>query len=126
MSNKDELEKIRSQIDTIDESILELVNQRSLLAKETANLKKSTDIYKPEREAKIIRNLISLNDGPLLKEQVISILNAANQTGQLFGSPRESDTIGGIAKTTRTITGYESRGLAGSIWPRPRESRAGE
>ena len=75
MSNKDELEKIRSQIDTIDESILELVNQRSLLAKETANLKKSTDIYKPEREAKIIRNLISLNEGPLLKEQVISIFN---------------------------------------------------
>ena len=75
LSNKDELEKIRSQIDTIDESILELVNQRSLLAKETANLKKSTDIYKPEREAKIIRNLISLNEGPLLKEQVISIFN---------------------------------------------------
>ena len=35
-------------------------------------------------------------------------------------------TIGGTAKATRTITGFESRGLAGFIWPRPRKSRAGE
>ena len=75
MINKDELEKVRSQIDAIDSSILELVNQRSLLAKETANLKKSNDIYKPEREAKIIRNLISLNEGPLAEKQIISIFN---------------------------------------------------
>ena len=75
MSNKDELEKIRSQIDAIDSSILKLINQRSLLAKETANLKKSNDIYKPEREAKIIRNLISLNEGPLAEKQIISIFN---------------------------------------------------
>ena len=75
MSNKDELEKIRSQIDAIDSSILKLVNQRSLLAKETANLKKSNDIYKPEREAMIIRNLISINEGPLAEKQIISIFN---------------------------------------------------
>ena len=30
------------------------------------------------------------------REQFISILNAANQTGQLFGTPLESDKIGNI------------------------------
>ena len=36
------------------------------------------------------------------REQFISILNAANQTGQLFGDPRESGQIGGI--TTEIYT----------------------
>ena len=42
------------------------------------------------------------------REQVISILNAANQTGQLFGSPRESDTIGGIATEVYTISSNQT------------------
>ena len=32
------------------------------------------------------------------REQFTAILNAANQTGQLFGNPRESGTIGGITQ----------------------------
>jgi hypothetical protein len=42
------------------------------------------------------------------REQVISILNAANQTGQLFGSPRESGTIGGIATEVYTISSNQT------------------
>ena len=37
------------------------------------------------------------------REQFISILNAANQTGQLFGSPRESGSIGGITTEIYTL-----------------------
>jgi len=42
------------------------------------------------------------------REQIISILNAANQTGQLFGSPRESGTIGGIATEVYTISSNQT------------------
>jgi len=38
------------------------------------------------------------------REQFITILNAANQTGQLFGSPRESGTIGGIKTEVYTLS----------------------
>jgi hypothetical protein len=38
------------------------------------------------------------------REQFTSILNAANQTGQLFGNPRESGTIGGIDTDVYTIS----------------------
>jgi hypothetical protein len=38
------------------------------------------------------------------REQFTSILNAANQTGQLFGSPRESSSIGGIKTEVYTLS----------------------
>jgi hypothetical protein len=38
------------------------------------------------------------------REQFIAIMNAANQTGQLFGSPRESGTIGGINTEIYTLS----------------------
>ena len=42
------------------------------------------------------------------REQFIAILNAANQTGQLFGSPRESGTIGGISTEVYTLSSEQT------------------
>ena len=38
------------------------------------------------------------------REQFTAILNAANQTGQLFGNPRESGTIGGVDTEVYTLS----------------------
>ena len=38
------------------------------------------------------------------REQFTAVLNAANQTGQLFGNPRESGTIGGIDTEVYTLS----------------------
>ena len=38
------------------------------------------------------------------REQFTAILNAANQTGQIFGKPRESGTIGGISTEVYTLS----------------------
>ena len=38
------------------------------------------------------------------KEQFTAILNAANQSGQLFGNPRESGTIGGVDTEVYTLS----------------------
>jgi len=38
------------------------------------------------------------------REQFIAILNAANQTGQLFGSPREKKKIGGVDTEVYTLS----------------------
>ena len=42
------------------------------------------------------------------REQFIAILNAANQTGQLFGNPRESGSIGGIDTEVYTLSSNQS------------------
>tara|TARA_E500000331_G_scaffold347185_1_gene387035 strand:+ start:1039 stop:4521 length:3483 start_codon:yes stop_codon:yes gene_type:complete len=42
------------------------------------------------------------------REQFISILNAANQTGQLFGKPREKDKIGGVDTEVYTLASNQN------------------
>ena len=42
------------------------------------------------------------------REQFTAILNAANQTGQLFGQPRESAKIGGISTEVYTLSSNQS------------------
>ena len=41
------------------------------------------------------------------REQFTSILNAANQSGQLFGNPRESGTIGGVTTEVYTLSSVQ-------------------
>ena len=42
------------------------------------------------------------------REQFTAILNAANQTGQLIGKPRESDTIGGVKTEVYTLSSNQN------------------
>ena len=42
------------------------------------------------------------------REQFTAILNAANQTGQLFGNPRESESIGGIDTEVYTLSSNQT------------------
>ncbi len=70
------LKKQRDQIDAIDSEILKLVNQRAQLATEIGHLKQDGVIYKPEREAQVLRRLIEENTGPLSSEAVSNIFRA--------------------------------------------------
>jgi len=58
----------------------------------------------------LANSTIIWNDGvnSNYREQMISILNAANQTGQLFGSPRQSGTIGGIKTEVYTLSSNQA------------------
>jgi chorismate mutase/prephenate dehydratase len=58
------LGEIRSRIDTLDSKLLELLNQRADLVHEVGLLKKrdGVSIYAPEREEKLLRSLIELNE----------------------------------------------------------------
>jgi len=58
------LGEIRSRIDEIDAQLLELLNQRADLVHEVGLLKKrdGVSIYAPEREEKLLRSLIELNE----------------------------------------------------------------
>lgn len=67
------LKKIRTEIDQIDLLVLNLLNRRAKTAKKAAKIKSNSNnknIFRPEREAQIIRNIIKLNKGPLNKEHL--------------------------------------------------------
>lgn len=60
----------------IDEQILKLVNERARHAREIGNLKGGGPIYRPEREAQVLRRLLELNTGPLSSEAVTAIFRS--------------------------------------------------
>jgi chorismate mutase/prephenate dehydratase len=70
------LKKHRDQIDAIDEQLLKLVNERAQLAREIGNLKNGGQIYRPEREAQVLRRLLEHNTGPLSGEAVTAIFRS--------------------------------------------------
>ncbi len=75
MGQEKELKQIRDQIDAVDSDILRLLNQRVALAQKIGEIKEkysSEDavVYRPEREAQVIRRLISENQGALSEEQI--------------------------------------------------------
>ena len=72
----DKLKQCRDQIDAIDEQILKLVNERAQLAGEIGNLKNGGPIYRPEREAQVLRRLLENNAGPLSGEAVTAIFRS--------------------------------------------------
>ncbi|WP_457635119.1 prephenate dehydratase [Persephonella sp.] len=59
----DRLEKLRQEIDKVDEEILRLLNERAKLAREVGEVKKryNLPIYVPSREQKIFERLENLN-----------------------------------------------------------------
>ena len=62
MSNK--LKNVRSQIDALDEQLVKLLSARARLAQHIGRLKQGS-VYRPEREAQVLRRIAQLNPGPL-------------------------------------------------------------
>lgn len=61
---KDELLRLRDEIDALDQEVLSRLNQRAELAHRIGEIKRG-NIYRPEREAQVLRRLADENAGPL-------------------------------------------------------------
>jgi chorismate mutase / prephenate dehydratase len=70
----DELGKLRKEIDGIDDELLQLINRRAGLAQRIGHLKKGAPVYRPEREAEILKRIARNNPGPLGADRVTGIL----------------------------------------------------
>ncbi len=69
---------LRTQVDEIDAKIQELISQRAQLAQAIARAKEkevenTSNFYRPDREAEVLRKVISRHQGPLNTEVMISI-----------------------------------------------------
>lgn len=63
----EDLQQLRAEIDALDIEILHLVNQRAARAQSIGRLKNGT-VYRPEREAQVLRRIKEINPGPLTDE----------------------------------------------------------
>jgi len=75
--SKQELQALRVRIDSLDEKILQLINERASCAQEVGRVKEQSlsaeeqaVFYRPEREAQVLRRIMELNKGPLDNEEV--------------------------------------------------------
>ncbi|WP_425316000.1 prephenate dehydratase [Uruburuella testudinis] len=70
MSADDKLLPHRQAIDEIDLAVLRLLNERAAHARAIGELKGTGAVYRPEREAEVLRRIQALNPGPLPGEAV--------------------------------------------------------
>lgn len=61
------LQALRERIDVIDKQILDLLNQRAQVAQHVGHVKAETNapVFRPEREAQVLRSVAERNPGPL-------------------------------------------------------------
>ncbi len=74
MADDQKLQQIRARIDEIDRQLQTLITERARCAQEVARLKDvagdDSEYYRPEREAQILRTVVSRNQGPLADEDL--------------------------------------------------------
>ncbi|MEN8260016.1 MAG: chorismate mutase, partial [Pseudomonadota bacterium] len=75
MTSVESLSELRKKIDSVDESILALINRRAALAQAVARSKMAAGenhcFYRPDREAEVLRRIKRLNEGPLDGETAV-------------------------------------------------------
>ncbi|MGB3622077.1 prephenate dehydratase [Ketobacter sp. MCCC 1A13808] len=75
--SKPDLEKLRQNIDQIDQQIQDMINKRASYAQQVADVKQESAsdgekavFYRPEREAQVLRKVMNRNQGPLDNESM--------------------------------------------------------
>jgi chorismate mutase/prephenate dehydratase len=69
----DTLQGLREKIDALDEKVVGLLNERARLAQAIGALKHGKAVYRPEREAQVLRRVRDLNPGPLPGEALTRV-----------------------------------------------------
>lgn len=75
MSVNEELLPLRNKIDGLDSELVRLLNERAEVAKEIGEIKARAGlpVYRPEREAEVLRKICGKNEGPLPNESLVAI-----------------------------------------------------
>ncbi len=84
-----ELDKLRGEIDAIDEQVVELFNRRARCAQEIGRHKQHNHqaVYEPQREQAVMANVRRCNHGPLPDEELVAIYTAILAAMRRLQSP---------------------------------------
>jgi chorismate mutase / prephenate dehydratase len=107
MPGNDELAKRREAIDRIDEEILRLLSARAAEAAAIGKVKTGA-IYRPEREAMVLRRLQQLNNGPLPNDAIASVFRSVISACIALERPLRLAYLGpaGTFSEAATIKGF--------------------
>jgi len=97
-----ELEKLRKEIDEIDDRILEFLNKRSNIVLDIAHIKRNENarFYSPERERQILERLTSLNKGLFPNETLKVIYREILSASLSLEEPLKVACLGPLATFT--------------------------
>jgi len=74
---RSDLEAVRARIDAVDDEIHRFISERARLAQAVGMSKASSgravDVYRPEREAQVLRRARARNSGPLRDEEILRL-----------------------------------------------------
>ncbi len=94
------LERIRKEIDSIDDALLELLNRRCELALQVGKHKREsgTPFYVPEREKALVDRLSSRNNGPLTDKALKAVFREVVSASTALQHPLRVASLGGAAR----------------------------
>lgn len=71
----DPLKPLRAAIDEVDRRLVELLNERARLAQRVGQVKQAdgSPVYRPEREAEVLRNAAAASTGPLSEAALLAV-----------------------------------------------------
>jgi chorismate mutase/prephenate dehydratase len=97
-----ELERLRREIDAIDEEILGALNKRSRVVLEVARIKRNAKakFYSPRREREIIERLKKLNRGPFPNEALKPLFREIMSASLSLEEPLKVACLGPLATFT--------------------------
>ncbi|MBI2308509.1 MAG: prephenate dehydratase [Rhodocyclales bacterium] len=99
-----ELAVVRDEIDGIDAQLLELLNKRARCAQQVGEIKARHGdagfIYRPEREAQVLRRIQEMNPGPLSNENVTWLFREVMSTCLSLEQPLSVAFLGPLGSFT--------------------------
>lgn len=102
------LSELRQQIDSIDQQILVLINQRAQCALEVARTKQAEgetgSFYRPDREAQVLRRIKDINPGPLSNEATALLFREIMSACLALEKPLEVAYLGPEGTFTQLAT----------------------
>jgi chorismate mutase/prephenate dehydratase len=87
---------LRNQIDSLDQQLLSLLNQRARVAEQVGELKRreGTPFFRPDRVAQVIAKIRNANQGPLKAEHVAAIWREIMSACLALESPQRVAVLG--------------------------------
>ncbi len=95
------LEHLRSEIDALDERLVELLNRRARLALDVRDVKQQ-EMYHPEREARVLDRVKALNKGPMPDGEMIRLVREVMSACLALQAPLNVACLGPEGTFTQT------------------------